>query len=109
MPFQRGTSNEYHNIHFHGDKKNIYLLSRTTVYTHVVHIGSQPPPPPQILFLSDAGHMYFLMLCMPAKISADGISFFVLRFYGPVNPMGSCRAWSVYLTTLLLGWASLVL
>ena len=28
---------------------------------------------------------------------------FVLRFYGPVNPMGSCRAWSVYLTTLFLG------
>ena len=27
---------------------------------------------------------------------------FVLRFYGPVNPMGSCQAWSVYLTTLLL-------
>ena len=27
---------------------------------------------------------------------------FVLRFYGPVNPMGSCRAWSVYLTTRLL-------
>ena len=28
---------------------------------------------------------------------------FVLRFYGPVNPMGSCQAWSVYLTTCLLG------
>ena len=28
---------------------------------------------------------------------------FVLRFYGPVNPMGSCRVQSVYLTTLLLG------
>ena len=28
---------------------------------------------------------------------------FVLRFYGPVNPMGSCQARSVYLTTLLLG------
>ena len=28
---------------------------------------------------------------------------FVLRFWGPVNPMGSCRARSVYLTTLLLG------
>ena len=28
---------------------------------------------------------------------------FVLRFYGPVNPMGSSRAWSVYLTTCLLG------
>ena len=28
---------------------------------------------------------------------------FVLRFYGPVNPMGSCRARSIYLTTRLLG------
>ena len=26
----------------------------------------------------------------------------VLRFYGPVNPMGSCRPRSVYLTTHLL-------
>ena len=31
------------------------------------------------------------------------VCFFVLRFYGPVNPMGSCRARSVYLTTRLLG------
>ena len=30
-------------------------------------------------------------------------SLFVLRFYGPVNPMGSCLARSVYLTTHLLG------
>ena len=30
-------------------------------------------------------------------------SLFKLRFYGPVNPMGSCRARSVYLTTRLLG------
>ena len=30
-------------------------------------------------------------------------SLFVLRFYGPVNPVGSCRARSVYLTTRLLG------
>ena len=28
---------------------------------------------------------------------------FVLRLYDPVNPMGSCRALSIYLTTLLLG------
>ena len=28
---------------------------------------------------------------------------FVLRFYNPVNPVGSCRARSVYLTTHLLG------
>ena len=31
------------------------------------------------------------------------IILFVLRFYGPVNSMGSYRARSVYLTTLLLG------
>ena len=28
---------------------------------------------------------------------------FVLRFYGPINPVGSCRARSVYLTIRLLG------
>ena len=31
------------------------------------------------------------------------IILFVLRFYGPVNPMGSCQARSVYLTTRFLG------
>ena len=30
-------------------------------------------------------------------------NLFVLRFYGPVNPMGPCRARSFYLTTRLLG------
>ena len=28
---------------------------------------------------------------------------FVLRFYGLINPMGSSRTWSVYLSTRLLG------
>ena len=28
------------------------------------------------------------------------VSLFVLRFYGPFNPTGSCRTRSVYLTTL---------
>ena len=38
------------------------------------------------------------------KISYTKVAdLFVLRFYGPVNPMGSCRARSVYLTTHLLG------
>ena len=31
------------------------------------------------------------------------VCLFVLKFYRPVNPMGSCRAWSVYLTMHLLG------
>ena len=39
-------------------------------------------------------------------VESDGL--FVLRFYGPVNPMGSCQAWSVYLTTRLLGRLSLL-
>ena len=38
----------------------------------------------------------------------EAVCLFVLRFYGPVNPMGSCRAWSVYLTTHLLGRLSLL-
>ena len=40
------------------------------------------------------------------KVALDficGLFVFVLRFYGPVNPIGSFRAWSVYLTTLLQG------
>ena len=31
------------------------------------------------------------------------VGLFVLSFYGPVNPIGSCRVRSVYLTTRLLG------
>ena len=42
------------------------------------------------------------------KIEKKIISLIVLRFYGPVNPMGSCRARSVYLTTRLLGRLSLL-
>ena len=39
------------------------------------------------------------------KQLVNSVSFvlFMLRVYGPVNPMGSCRARSVYLTTSLLG------
>ena len=37
------------------------------------------------------------------KKNTDLQVLFVFRFYGPVSPMGSCRARSVYLTTRLLG------
>ena len=37
------------------------------------------------------------------NVDSEPVCLFVLRFYGPVNPMGSCRARSVYLTTRLLG------
>ena len=38
-----------------------------------------------------------------ASKSSLNVCLFVLRFYGPVNPVGSCRARSVYLITRLLG------
>ena len=45
-----------------------------------------------------------LVLYLCATFCGDWfVCLFVLRFYGPVNPMGSCRARSVYLTTRLLG------
>ena len=40
---------------------------------------------------------------MFSDIEACKAPFLVLRFYGPVNRMGSCWAPSVYLSTLLLG------
>ena len=42
--------------------------------------------------------------CIQAfKIPYTCFCLFVLRFYSPINPVGSCRVRSVYLTTLLLG------
>ena len=44
----------------------------------------------------------------PRKTGGTFLFLFVLRFDGPVNPLGSCRARSAYLTTLF-SWAGLVL
>ena len=49
------------------------------------------------LSFSPSGKMCIAIVAFP------GFVLFVLRFYGPINPMGSCRARSVYLTTHLLG------
>ena len=49
--------------------------------------------------LNKISKMIYKISNMGYKIS----DLFVLRFYGPVNPMGSCGARSVYLTTRLLG------
>ena len=50
---------------------------------------------------SEVKKLLFPILCMYFYILDTFL--FVLRFYGPVNPMGSCRARSVYLNTRLLG------
>ena len=46
---------------------------------------------------------YELIIVKKIPEKNEAYFLFVLRFYGPVNPMGSCRARSVYLTTRLLG------
>ena len=46
-------------------------------------------------------HLFFFWRLERAELR--DCFLFVLRFYGPVIPMGSCRARSVYLTTRLLG------
>ena len=43
----------------------------------------------------------------PFSLGSIGMIFCLVYIYGPDNPIGSCRAWSVYLTTLLLGRVSL--
>ena len=52
--------------------------------------------------------LWVILCCLPEKERREIEEIleeilFVLRFYGPVNPMGSCRVRSVYLTTCLLG------
>ena len=55
----------------------------------------------------DAGSVVGVGTRVHDKNSVGGVQWevclFVLRFYSPVNPMGSCQARTVYLTTLLLG------
>ena len=56
-----------------------------------LHVGSHVLP----------GQNYTMHTHVHRKM--EMLNLFVLRFYDPVNPMGSCRARSVYLTTRLLG------
>ena len=48
-------------------------------------------------------HSLWLADLFIASTARNGQSFCLCWFYGPVNPKGSCRVWSVYLTTRLLG------
>ena len=54
------------------------------------------------LFYSILSVVKYACTKMPVKLSIKS-GVFVLRVYGPINQMGSCRVRSVYLTTLLLG------
>ena len=48
------------------------------------------------------GDAHFFLHLLHKQLLSQSDTF-VLRFYGLVNPMGSCRARSVYLSTPLLG------
>ena len=56
---------------------------------------------------SSVGNAVLCLIWLTGEQKGTGFSLrvlkFVLRFYGPVNLMGSCLARSVYLTTRLLG------
>ena len=54
--------------------------------------------------ISGRGTFVILMVMMREQFYLHQKILFVLRFYGPVNPMGSCRAWSVYWAGLVLWW-----
>ena len=50
-----------------------------------------------------AGDYMLFKLAAEASQWFDALNLFMLKFYSPANPMGSCGARSVYLTTGLLG------
>ena len=62
-----------------------------------------PGRPADVISQEMIDHVERLVLNNRRIKVAELASDFVLRFYGPVNPVGSCRARSVYLTTHLLG------
>ena len=48
-------------------------------------------------------YIFCLIISIPLQLNMHFAYLFVLKFYGPVNPTGSCRAQSVYIITRLLG------
>ena len=79
--------------HVHMDKiKAMYPLRRSKLCTHEQDQSYLP-----------TDQNYILIKFSKAEGICTYMILFVLRFYGPVNPMGSCRVLSVYLTTRSLG------
>ena len=77
------------------NKKNIINLSSAENAQRVVKVKGTSIITPLLAKIRQLFNVFF--------IAQDTNNLFVPRFYGPVNPMGSCQAWSLYLTTLLLG------
>ena len=79
----------------------------TTEINYVISCLLSCPPKKLLKVVStfnpfNPGGLFYLKSLVMSISGIRGV-LFVLRFYGPVNPMGSCRTRSVYLTTRLLG------
>ena len=92
------------------DFKTIFCSAGNQCYQRKVVPQVNLVIPPVVNRLTSVGELRAVAIKHLAELSVEHeffchffLSLFVLRFYGPVNPMGSCRARSVYLTTRLLG------
>ena len=126
-PPHRGSSNEYPQSIFlsRNNKNNVYPCKPRFYYIKVGYKGSKlyryvfvmytlkikhfhwkkkkKTPYPQLCLRMHDSLIIMLFIVMLFGIQHLSYCLFVLRFYGPVNPMGSCWARSVYLTTRILG------
>ena len=77
--------------------QHIHLFTKLTkkVFPLVPQSGTIKSPSGQTVGIPDYGSS-------GPWFKSRFICLFVLRFYSPVNPMGSCHAWSICLTILLL-------
>ena len=106
---------DFHNVEFKWSAGSVYLAptspsptqerkkKNTKKNKYIVWESKSTSP-------LECGHLFPFSYCQFHTAAAGlvcllvkKVNLYVLRFYSPVNPMGSCRAWSVYLTTRLLG------
>ena len=82
------------------------MVKKMYLQTCMPNEDSNQPANPQSDQSLHCPHEEALHLWLSKVWPSEDSDLFVLRFYGPVNRMGSCQEWSVYLTTLLLGGLS---
>ena len=94
-----GASKTYHNIGFCGEirkRRTFFWLKKKSTLSAVENSTL-----PGALYNE---YQVPKLLCF--QHLSESFVLLVLRFCGPIHQMGSFRAWSIYLTTLLLGMLS---
>ena len=77
-------------IYIQQNESGVFVTDSSRKQYKVIHVARMYLPQ----------YMFYTRGRLKSVLTMD---LFVLRFYGPVNPVGSCRAQSVYLISLLLG------